>query len=85
MLTGTGTRCPWMRCGWLSAALTRPLRPSSPAALIRGALTANRSPPRRATVSCGRTWERRPELLAGRVLNSEERALLDEYREEHES
>jgi tRNA (guanine37-N1)-methyltransferase len=35
--------------------------------------------------SLGRTWQRRPELLAGRVLSSEEQALLDEYREEHES
>jgi len=33
----------------------------------------------------GRTWERRPELLAARELSNEERALLDEYREEHES
>jgi len=35
--------------------------------------------------SLGRTWQRRPELLVGRVLSSEEQALLDEYREEHES
>ena len=27
----------------------------------------------------GRTWERRPDLLRGRDLDSEERALLDEY------
>ena len=27
----------------------------------------------------GRTWSRRPELLAGRELTAEERALLDEY------
>jgi tRNA (guanine37-N1)-methyltransferase len=27
----------------------------------------------------GRTWRLRPELLAGRVLTAEERALLDEY------
>jgi len=33
----------------------------------------------------GRTWQRRPDLLEGRVLTSEERTLLDEYREEHES
>ena len=32
-----------------------------------------------------RTLERRPDLLAGRELTSEERGLLDEYREEHES
>ena len=32
----------------------------------------------------GRTWERRPELLAGRELTGEERVLLAEYREEHE-
>jgi tRNA (guanine37-N1)-methyltransferase len=32
----------------------------------------------------GRTCERRPDLLAGRELTSEERVLLDEYREEHE-
>jgi tRNA (guanine37-N1)-methyltransferase len=33
----------------------------------------------------GRTAERRPELMAGRELTSEERVLLEEYREEHES
>ena len=33
----------------------------------------------------GRTWERRPELLAGRTLTGEEQGLLAEYREEHES
>ena len=33
----------------------------------------------------GRTAERRPELMAGRDLTSEERVLLEEYREEHES
>ena len=32
----------------------------------------------------GRTWERRPELLADRELTVEERGLLAEYREEHE-
>jgi tRNA (guanine37-N1)-methyltransferase len=30
----------------------------------------------------GRTWQRRPDLLAQRALNDEERALLDEYRKE---
>jgi len=30
----------------------------------------------------GRTWQRRPELLAGRELNEEERRLLDEYLSE---
>jgi tRNA (guanine37-N1)-methyltransferase len=30
----------------------------------------------------GRTWRRRPELLEGRSLSAEERALLDEYRAE---
>ena len=29
--------------------------------------------------SLGRTWERRPDLLRGRNLDSEERSLLDEY------
>jgi tRNA (guanine37-N1)-methyltransferase len=33
----------------------------------------------------GRTFERRPELMAGQELTTEERRLLDEYREEHES
>jgi tRNA (guanine37-N1)-methyltransferase len=33
----------------------------------------------------GRTLERRPELLAGRILTSEEQALLAEYREERET
>lgn len=31
--------------------------------------------------SLGRTWLRRPDLLAGRELNAEERKLLDEYIE----
>lgn len=30
----------------------------------------------------GRTWQRRPDLLERRVLSSEERVLLDEYRQE---
>jgi tRNA (guanine37-N1)-methyltransferase len=30
----------------------------------------------------GRTWRRRPELLARRALSAEERALLDEYTKE---
>ena len=30
----------------------------------------------------GRTWERRPDLLRGRALDPEERALLDEYVDE---
>ena len=33
----------------------------------------------------GRTWKRRPDLLEGRILTTEERVLLDEYREETES
>jgi tRNA (guanine37-N1)-methyltransferase len=33
----------------------------------------------------GRTWSRRPELLAGRELTAEERALLDEYIAEREA
>jgi tRNA (guanine37-N1)-methyltransferase len=32
----------------------------------------------------GRTWLRRPELLAARTLNEEERKLLAEFRGEHE-
>jgi len=32
----------------------------------------------------GRTWLRRPELLAARELNDEERTLLEEFRREHE-
>jgi len=32
----------------------------------------------------GRTWQRRPDLLEKRTLSAEERALLDEYRREHE-
>jgi len=35
--------------------------------------------------SLGRTWQRRPDLLEQRVLTAEERALLDEYRREHNS
>ena len=30
----------------------------------------------------GRTWQRRPELLEGRALTGEERALLEEYKKE---
>ena len=32
----------------------------------------------------GRTWARRPDLLAGLELDAEQRKLLDEYIEEHE-
>ena len=32
----------------------------------------------------GRTWQRRPELLEGRALTGEERALLEEYKKEAE-
>ena len=32
----------------------------------------------------GRTWQRRPDLLERRALTVDERALLDEYRKEHE-
>jgi tRNA (guanine37-N1)-methyltransferase len=35
--------------------------------------------------SLGRTWLRRPELLARRGLDAESRALLDEFRREHAS
>lgn len=33
--------------------------------------------------SLGRTWQRRPELLAGRTLSRADRALLDEFIEAH--
>ncbi len=33
----------------------------------------------------GRTWLRRPDLLARRELTTRERALLEEFRQEHES
>jgi tRNA (guanine37-N1)-methyltransferase len=33
----------------------------------------------------GRTWQRRPELIAARRMNAEETKLLDEFRQEHES
>jgi tRNA (guanine37-N1)-methyltransferase len=33
--------------------------------------------------SLGRTWQRRPDLLATKILNREERKLLDEYQAEH--
>ena len=32
----------------------------------------------------GRTWLRRPELLARRSLSARERALLEEFQREHE-
>jgi tRNA (guanine37-N1)-methyltransferase len=32
----------------------------------------------------GRTWQRRPDLLEQRVLSTEERALLEEYKRENE-
>jgi tRNA (guanine37-N1)-methyltransferase len=35
--------------------------------------------------SLGRTWLRRPELLAARRLSAEETKLLEEFRQEHES
>ncbi len=35
--------------------------------------------------SLGRTWLRRPELIAGRKLTEEERALLEEFRRDYES
>lgn len=35
--------------------------------------------------SLGRTWVRRPDLLEGRELNVEERALLDEFRRERQA
>ena len=33
--------------------------------------------------SLGRTWQRRPEILAARGVTDEERKLLDEYQREH--
>jgi tRNA (guanine37-N1)-methyltransferase len=33
--------------------------------------------------SLGRTWLRRPDLLAQRALDKESRALLDEFRREY--
>jgi tRNA (guanine37-N1)-methyltransferase len=33
----------------------------------------------------GRTWLRRPELIAARRMSAEETKLLDEFRQEHES
>jgi tRNA (guanine37-N1)-methyltransferase len=33
--------------------------------------------------SLGRTWQRRPDLLDGRTLSSEEVRLLEEFRREH--
>jgi tRNA (guanine37-N1)-methyltransferase len=33
--------------------------------------------------SLGRTWLRRPDLLAQRALDAESRALLDEFRREY--
>lgn len=35
--------------------------------------------------SLGRTWQRRPDLLADRVLTAEQQALLDEFRREQSS
>jgi tRNA (guanine37-N1)-methyltransferase len=37
----------------------------------------------RLAQSLGRTWQRRPELLANRVLSDEESALLKEYQKNH--
>lgn len=34
--------------------------------------------------SLGRTWQRRPDLLEGRVLSKEEQTLLQEYLDEHD-
>ena len=33
--------------------------------------------------SLGRTWQRRPDLLAGQVLSEDESALLNEFQKEH--
>jgi tRNA (guanine37-N1)-methyltransferase len=35
--------------------------------------------------SLGRTWQRRPELIAARALSAEEQSLLEEFRRETES
>jgi len=35
--------------------------------------------------SLGRTWQRRPELIAARALSAEERELLEEFKQETES
>jgi tRNA (guanine37-N1)-methyltransferase len=37
----------------------------------------------RLAQSLGRTWRRRPDLLANRVLSDEESALLKEFQEKH--
>jgi tRNA (guanine37-N1)-methyltransferase len=49
-----------------------------PAVLLSGDHAAIRR--WRLMQALGRTWERRPEMLASRVMSAEERALLDEYR-----
>lgn len=52
-----------------------------PAVLLSGDHAAIRR--WRLQQSLGRTWLRRPDLLAQRVLDPESRALLDEFRREH--
>lgn len=38
----------------------------------------------RLKMALGRTWQRRPDLLAGRALSKEETALLSEFRQQEE-
>ena len=62
---------------------TRPEHDGServPEVLLSGNHAAIRRWRRKQAV--GRTWERRPELLAGRVLSAEDQVLLAEYRRE---
>ncbi len=51
-----------------------------PAVLLSGDHAAIRR--WRLKQALGRTWQRRPDLLQGRVLSAEERALLEEYGRE---
>ena len=61
--------------GWRGRAVPEVLLSGNHAAIRRWRLKQ----------ALGRTFERRPELLAERELSNEERRLLDEYREERES
>ena len=59
---------------WRGMAVPEVLRSGDHAAIARW----------RLKMSLGTTWERRPDLLAGRDMSPAERELLDEYRRERD-
>ena len=88
--TGSATQAKaWEKRGW--RAYPRVQMPDYPDAAALAAVEAQlgKYPPlvfageaRRLKQSLGRTWQRRPELLAGRCLSKEETQLLGEFQEQ---